>query len=77
MPCASAIVTGSAPNEDPAERGGPTASIFMYVDDVDLCWRLRRAGWRVAYEPAPLDEPARGNVLVCCSRPTGDVVIDL
>jgi MOSC domain-containing protein YiiM/ferredoxin-NADP reductase len=31
----------------------------------------------VAYEPAPLDEPARGNVLVCCSRPTGDVVIDL
>ncbi len=25
---------------------------FMYAEDVDLCWRLRRAGWRVAYEPA-------------------------
>ena len=32
---------------------------------------------QVAYGPEPLDEPAVGNVLVCCARPTGDVVIDL
>lgn len=25
---------------------------FMYVEDVDLCWRLRRAGWQIWYEPA-------------------------
>jgi ferredoxin-NADP reductase/MOSC domain-containing protein YiiM len=31
----------------------------------------------VAYGPQPLDNPAEGNVLVCCSQPTGDVVIDL
>jgi ferredoxin-NADP reductase/MOSC domain-containing protein YiiM len=31
----------------------------------------------VVYGPEPLDKPADGNVLVCCSRPTGDVVIDL
>ena len=31
----------------------------------------------VAYGPEPLDKPADGNLLVCCSRPTGDVVIDL
>jgi len=31
----------------------------------------------VAYAPEPLDQPADGNVLVCCSRPTRDVVIDL
>ena len=31
----------------------------------------------VSYGPEPLDKPADGNVLVCCSRPTGDIVIDL
>lgn len=31
----------------------------------------------VNYSPEPLDNPAAGNVLVCCSRPSGDVVVDL
>jgi ferredoxin-NADP reductase/MOSC domain-containing protein YiiM len=31
----------------------------------------------VVYGPEPLDQPADGNVLVCCSQPVGDVVIDL
>jgi ferredoxin-NADP reductase len=31
----------------------------------------------VAYGPHPLDEPAEGNVLICCSQPLRDVVIDL
>ncbi|MGZ6060464.1 MAG: MOSC domain-containing protein [Myxococcaceae bacterium] len=31
----------------------------------------------VAYEPDPLDPPAEGNVLICCSRPQGDLVIDI
>jgi ferredoxin-NADP reductase len=31
----------------------------------------------VAYGPEPLDQPADGNVLVCCSRPVRDVVVDL
>src|SRR3954470_1189917 len=31
----------------------------------------------VAYAPAPLDEPADGDVLICCSQPTADVVVDL
>jgi ferredoxin-NADP reductase/ferredoxin len=31
----------------------------------------------VAYGPEPLDQPARGNLLICCSQPTSDVVIDL
>ena len=31
----------------------------------------------VVYEPEPLDAPADGNLLVCCSQPARDVVIDL
>jgi ferredoxin-NADP reductase/MOSC domain-containing protein YiiM/ferredoxin len=31
----------------------------------------------VAYEPRPLDKPADGNLLICCSQPVGDIVVDL
>jgi ferredoxin len=31
----------------------------------------------IAYDPEPLDKPADGNLLICCSRPSGDVVVDL
>jgi ferredoxin-NADP reductase/MOSC domain-containing protein YiiM len=31
----------------------------------------------VDYRPDPLEQPAEGNVLLCCSRPTRDVVLDL
>jgi MOSC domain-containing protein YiiM/ferredoxin-NADP reductase len=31
----------------------------------------------VAYQPNPLDPPAQGNLLICCSQPQGDVVIDI
>jgi ferredoxin-NADP reductase/MOSC domain-containing protein YiiM len=31
----------------------------------------------VEYRPDPVEPPAEGNVLICCSRPQGDIVIDL
>lgn len=40
--------------------GGWDEAYFMYVEDVDLCWRLRRAGWRVTYEPGGAVVHAQG-----------------
>jgi hypothetical protein len=31
----------------------------------------------VAYAPEPVDEAAKGNILICCSQPVRDAVIDL
>lgn len=32
--------------------GGFDEGYFMYVEDVDLCWRMWQAGWKVLYLPA-------------------------
>lgn len=32
--------------------GGWDERYFMYLEDTDLCWRLRKSGWEIAYEPA-------------------------
>jgi ferredoxin-NADP reductase/MOSC domain-containing protein YiiM len=34
-------------------------------------------GGAVNYEPDPLEPPATGNLLICCSRPVGDIEVDL
>jgi hypothetical protein len=31
----------------------------------------------VNYAPSPIDLPADGNLLICCSQPQGDIVVDL
>ena len=55
--------------------------------DVPVRWSCRTGvchscevaliGGTVAYEPGPLDPPGTGNLLICCSQPRGDVVLDL
>lgn len=29
--------------------GGFDASLFAHMEEIDLCWRLRRQGWRIGY----------------------------
>jgi len=31
----------------------------------------------VSYAPAPVDDPAEGSALICCSQPRGELVLDL
>jgi len=32
--------------------GGFDASLFAHMEEIDLCWRLRRQGWRIGYTAA-------------------------
>ena len=39
-------------HEDYAALGGFDEGYFLHVEDVDLCWRVRRSGGRVLFAPA-------------------------
>ena len=47
--------------------GGWDEGYFMYLEDTDLCWRLRRAGWDVAYEPSAVVDHEQG--VITARRP--------
>jgi hypothetical protein len=32
---------------------------------------------KVGYAPEPLDRPAEGNILICCSSPLTEIELDL
>jgi ferredoxin-NADP reductase/MOSC domain-containing protein YiiM/ferredoxin len=60
---------------------------FAEACDVPVRWACRTGvchtcesaliSGSVNYQPEPLEPPAPGNLLICCSQPKGDVVIDL
>jgi ferredoxin-NADP reductase len=69
--------------------GSPFQSLLELAEacDVPVRWACRTGvchtcetglvAGKIGYRPDPVDPPADGNMLICCSRPEGDVVIDL
>ena len=55
--------------------------------DVPVRWSCRTGvchscecalvGGSIAYQPAPLEPPAEGNLLICCAQPSSDLELDL
>jgi ferredoxin-NADP reductase/MOSC domain-containing protein YiiM/ferredoxin len=60
---------------------------FAEACDVPVRWSCRSGvchtcetgliGGAVAYQPEPLEPPETGDALICCARPSGEVVLDL
>ena len=82
----------SSPSRAAASRftGRPRARSLLELAeacDVPVRWACRTGvchtcesglvSGSVNYDPEPLDPPAEGNVLICCSRPSDDLVLDL
>ncbi|WP_042418257.1 MOSC and FAD-binding oxidoreductase domain-containing protein [Streptacidiphilus anmyonensis] len=71
----------------PWRENGPTLLELAEACDVPVRWSCRTGvchncetaalSGTVDYNPEPVDDPATGNVLLCCSRPLTDVVLDL
>ena len=65
------------------------ASLLEFAEacDVPVRWSCRTGvchtcetaimSGSVSYSPDPVDDPAEGNILICCSQPRGDLVLDL
>ena len=71
-------------------RWGPTFRNLLELAeacDVPVRWSCRTGvchtcetalvAGAVTYQPEPIDAASDGNVLICCARPEGDIVVDL
>jgi len=60
--CAAVAFARREALEDVVEHGSQIfdESFFMYKDDTDLSWRVRRAGWRIVHHPGLFGYHCRG-----------------
>jgi ferredoxin-NADP reductase/ferredoxin len=73
-----------------AVRWGPAFRSLLELAeacDVPVCWSCRTGvchncetgliSGSIVYRPDPVEPPADGNLLICCSQPRGDIALDL
>jgi ferredoxin-NADP reductase len=72
-----------------APWGPPSLSLLEFAEtcDVPTRWSCRTGvchncetallSGTVRYDPEPLEQPADGNILICCAQPSEPVVVDL
>ncbi|HXP53649.1 MAG TPA: MOSC and FAD-binding oxidoreductase domain-containing protein [Streptosporangiaceae bacterium] len=71
----------------PWDPGYASLLEFAEACDVPVRWSCRTGvchtcetaavSGSVRYDPAPVDDPADGSILICCSQPRDDLVLDL
>jgi len=71
----------------PWDSGYASLLEFAEACDVPVRWSCRTGvchtcetavmSGTVRYDPAPVDDPADGSILICCSQPRDDLVLDL
>lgn len=78
MPSGTRVAWSSACNSllELAEQAGLAPAFNCRTGICSTCHAGLREG-QVEYFEDPLDPPANGRVLLCCSRPVGPVVVDL
>jgi ferredoxin-NADP reductase len=88
-PAVGPLVTFSRSGIDVRWGAGEYQSLLELAEacDVPVRWSCRTGvchncesglvSGSVTYQPEPIDPPADGNLLICCSQPQGDVVLDL
>ncbi len=65
----------------------PIASVFARRCSVPVKWSCRTGvchtcetglvSGKVSYQPDPLEQPAAGTALICCSQPSDELTLDL
>jgi len=83
-------IFGAAPSSTPGIAAAPALPPLLELAeacDVPVRWSCRTGvchtcetalmSGTVSYSPDPIDEPADGSTLICCSQPTADLVLDL